>query len=185
MQRVQFVSNDEKDWWGFGFETWKADGIRVFGHSGGFQGYITRIGIDPQNEIGMVVLTNAIDAVTLPLWNGMYHTLHYFLHNLDTLKPIKKKLRLKKYEGLFSSNWGDVEIIEIHHSLNYFYPESEQPMGSVCRLEYETKNICRIVSATGFDYVGEKIRFQFNRSNKLMKIYHGPIPCVPFRSFKM
>jgi len=165
-------------------QTWKMNNIRLYGHAGGFQGYTTKIGMDPKNEIGIVVLTNAID-VEAELTNGMYHTVDYFLKNFETFKPVKKKISLKRYEGLFYSIWGDIEVVEIHGSLNFLYPESEKPMETLARLRYVTPTSFVMTSARGTDWIGEPMRFVFSKRGRIIKMYHGSIPCVPFRYFKV
>jgi D-alanyl-D-alanine carboxypeptidase len=49
-----------------------------FGHSGGFQGFITRTAVLPAQELTVSVLTNAVDGLAHPWLDGVAHILQAF-----------------------------------------------------------------------------------------------------------
>jgi hypothetical protein len=60
MQRVHWVDPDWKTTWGLGFSVVKRDDTTWVRHGGGCPGYYTEFAILPKEELGIVVLTNAI-----------------------------------------------------------------------------------------------------------------------------
>lgn len=61
MLRVQFVSPDWKVNWGLGYMVLRQDPQTFVGHGGSCPGYRTILMMDPANEVGVAVLTNAMD----------------------------------------------------------------------------------------------------------------------------
>lgn len=60
MQRVHWVDPDWETTWGLGFSVVKRDKLTWARHGGGCPGYYTEFAILPKEELGIVVLTNAI-----------------------------------------------------------------------------------------------------------------------------
>src|SRR6266567_1326930 len=69
MRRIQWLREEDGIDWCVGLETWKVNDRRLYGHSGGFPGYKSRFGIDPERTIGVVVLANAIDVFSSDIAN--------------------------------------------------------------------------------------------------------------------
>jgi D-alanyl-D-alanine carboxypeptidase len=178
MQRTQWILEDEEIRWGLGYEISRIEGNRVVGHSGGFPGYSTLLEFDPQKEIGVVVLVNAIDVSTYSLVEGIYHIVTYILENYHRFKG-KEEINLKKYEGRYYSRFGDVEIVEINGSLNLFTPGRGKPLKDISQLAYKNG---KFVMETGgnFDYIGEEVKFNFDSEGKVLSMSMGGSLMIPF-----
>jgi hypothetical protein len=111
-------------------------GSKVIGHEGGTDGMLTRIFLVPEENLGIVMLSNSLSAITIGLeyyildqyfegesydWCGIYHrsAMSYLEHKQSEWKQylegadrsIKPSLRLKDYEGMYSCEmYGKVEI---------------------------------------------------------------------------
>jgi CubicO group peptidase (beta-lactamase class C family) len=113
MQRVHWVDPDWETTWGLGFSVVKRDDTTWARHGGGCPGYYTEFAILPKEELGIVVLTNAI---------GSNHTL-YARKAAAVLRPAVKAAskdpadqperdpELQRYIGVYDSVWGRTAIV--------------------------------------------------------------------------
>lgn len=176
MQRVQWMRKDDQEHYGLGYEIWKMNGKQIIGHSGGFPGFLTQISMDKEDKIGVVVLTNTNGVPTYELTDGMFHIIKYFKDNKEKFQTSNKKISSKRYEGRFSSRWGDFEIVEVNGHLLGFWLDTDKPLEEPFRFEYLDGDSFRIIEANEFDYIGEKARFVFDGTEKLTRLYLGPTP---------
>lgn len=184
MQRIQWIEENpnENITWGIGYEIWKLDDTTLRGHGGGFPGFITQIGFDREKGIGAVVLTNSLGNDPHELTNGVFHIIHYILKNYDSFKKMKvKNANLKKYEGRLYETWGEIEVVEINKSLNIFYPMNSRPLKEISKLKHKKGNTFILEIGGNFDYIGEEVVFEFNKSNQLIKAKIGPNTYIPFK----
>ena len=180
IQRVHWMRKDKDEHYGLGFMIWKNEKMQLVGHGGGFQGYITRIAMDVEEKIGVVALTNAIDGPALTIANGVFQIIKYFKDNQDSFKTEKKGLDFSKYEGLFAGRWGHVLIVEVDGHLFGFAPSEDKPMEYTYKLEHLGKDEFKIIEADEFDYIGEKIKFTFDKDRRLVGLILGPNPMKLF-----
>lgn len=151
MQRIQWVDESSQPplHFGLGFETYQVDGVRVFGHSGGIQGYSSHVLLDPKQEIGVVVLTNAIDGQAYRLANGIFHIINYVLKQFDRLPyALPEKTKTTRYTGEFTGIWGDANVVDINRSLVMYFPGYDLP--------FSMANVMRKMQDEVFQMYGEK-----------------------------
>ena len=178
MQRVQWVEEDKENPinWGIGFQISKVEGVKLVGHGGHFPGFITKIAFD--GEFGVAILTNSLSANTSELINGVFHTIHFIMNNFGA--KAAKKSDLKKYEGRFYTESADIEFVEINNSLNFIYPAFSMPLKFLSKLKKKKGNVFSIETGSNFDYIGEDVEFEFDKSNKISKVKIGPNVALPF-----
>ena len=73
MQRLQWVDPDWKGGWGLGFQVVHRPNRDLIGHHGQVPGYFSTTYIDPKQKLGVVVLTNSMDAQPYP-WASTPHS---------------------------------------------------------------------------------------------------------------
>jgi CubicO group peptidase (beta-lactamase class C family) len=183
MRTIQSPKSEVSPAWGLGLESWEVDERRLYGHSGGFPGYISRFGFDPERSVGVVVLANAIDAPSSALVNGIWECFHYFVKQEEALpaaEPAGEKLT--DCAGTFRNIWEDVEVVALGDRLVFYSPDQESPAKSLYRLRYESECQYRIVSGNGFGHVGELARF-VRQGDAVNRLFIGPNPFerVPLR----
>lgn len=177
MQRIHWLNKKTEHHYGVGHDIWKADQSLIVGHGGGFPGFITRIGWDPERKIGVTVLTNALDDLAGTLLNGIFSTIYYFAeHNAKFRTSGKRGPDLARYEGRFSSRWSDAEVVSVGSQLVAFVLKSDKPMADGVILERVGGHVFRISSGDEFGYLGERAAFQFDRRGRLTGLLWGPIP---------
>ena len=182
MQRIQWLRGEgEKIHYGLGYEILQSNGKRLYGHGGGFSGYSTYIRMDAKNNISIAILTNTIDSLPFMLMESAFAILYHFIENNDSIQETKKQTHAKKYKGRFTSRWGETDIVEIDGRLFAFSPGVLDPNASLSPLEPLGQDKFRITEGDDFDWIGETMRYEFDKQGRTKKVYWGPNPLKPFR----
>jgi hypothetical protein len=182
MQRIHWLNTKTGHHYGLGLDIWKVSDHLVVGHGGGFPGFITRMGWDPDAKVGVTVLTNALDDLAGTLMNGIFGTIYHFAEpggraaTAGTGASTRRALNLARYEGRFSSRWSDVEVVRVGRQLVAFVPGSNSPMADSVVLEHLHGHVFRIASGSEFGYLGERVAFRFSPRGRLLGLSWGPNP---------
>lgn len=179
MHKKQAIREGKDKHYGLGYDIWDYEDMKIIGHTGGFQGYITATGMLAKKKIAIALLTNAIDAPAFELMKGTFKIVNYLLEDKVEISP-ENKTDLTKYEGSFCNRWEDVQFVDLNGQLVYFYPHYYNPMSKLAVLKPNQKNTFKIISGSGFDCVGEEVRFEFDKEGEIKKVYIGPTPYKPF-----
>ena len=174
MQRVHWMNKKTDHHYGIGFDLWKVDDTLIVGHGGGFPGFITRIGMDPERKIGVAVLTNALDPIAGTLANGILATIGYFLKHDAQFSSKRRAANLARYQGRFSSRWSDTEVIRAGSQLVAFAPALDRPTDEAVVLKHRRGHEFKITSGSEFGYLGENVAFEFGRKGRLTGLTWGP-----------
>lgn len=177
MRLIQWLREGGESDWCLGYETWKINGQRIYGHGGSFQGYRSRFGIDTERGIGVVVFANAMDAPSATLANGVLHVIddvitHYAEY--DKLAQAQPLEQAQRYEGYFRSIWGDTATASINGGLVFYTPGADIPPNDFHRLEHEQGEQFIIKSGDTFGNIGERARFEFDDEGQVRKLWIGP-----------
>jgi CubicO group peptidase (beta-lactamase class C family) len=177
MQRIHWVNTKTDAHYGLGYDISKVGETRIVGHGGGFSGFITRIGMDPAQKIGIAVLTNALEDLAGELVNGIFSTIQYFTKRGARLQaPRTRSAGLARHEGTFSSRWYDAVVVNIGGRLVVFGTKSQKPMEEGFVLEHLHGHEFRISAGNEFGNLGEKAVFQFDRRGRVARLVWGPTP---------
>jgi D-alanyl-D-alanine carboxypeptidase len=177
MRRIQWLREEGGSDWCLGLETWKENGRRIYGHSGGFPGYKSRFGFDPERELGVVVFTNSMDGDPGDLAHVIWDIIHYFVKHDDQFVPAGWPIEhLEDYAQTFRSVWGDIDVVAINnHQLVLFDEGPTLPTPEWDHLQYEGTDRFRIVRGSSFGSLGELVRFEW-QDGKVSKVFVGAGP---------
>lgn len=144
-------SSQPRDY-GLGIISGKTGDWSWFGHSGGFQGFITRTAMVPEQELSVSVLSNAAD--------GPAHTwLEGALQILQTFSkqgvPTRK---VSGWGGRWASLWGTIDLLPAGNRVLATSPAQGNPMEDASEIEVLGRDRGRIVSDGGFGSYGEDVR---------------------------
>jgi len=176
MRTIHSPKTDTSSSWGLGLSSWEVDERRLYGHSGGFPGFISRFGFDPEREIGVVVLVNAIDAPSSALVDNIWKCIHYFVKHADDFAleaPVSENFA--SGVGLYRNIWDDIELIALDNQPAFYSPGPEAPSESLYQLRYEKDDHYRMVAGSGSGHVGEILRF-VRENGAVKKIVVGSDP---------
>jgi len=164
--------------YGLGTISSAVDGWECFGHSGGFQGYITRTSVVPAKDLAVSVLTNAVDGPAELWMDGALNILKRF--ETDGAPPRK----LEDWSGRWWSSWGPTDLVPVGERVLLASPGLPNPFLKVPEAELKNADEARIVEASGFHSYGEPVRLVRNKRGKVTSVWVGSGEMVPEAALK-
>jgi hypothetical protein len=158
--------------YGLGIITGTFAGWDWFGHSGGFQGYLTRTSVVPAHGIVVSLLTNAADAVPALWSDGVLHILATFQkHGAPTAKT-------RDWTGRWWGVWGTTDLVPMGDKVMCAMPGLATPFLKVSELTVTGKDKARITQAGAFGNHGEPAT-RVRKNGKVTQVRIGPGNLVP------
>jgi D-alanyl-D-alanine carboxypeptidase len=177
MRRIQWLREGYEADWCLGLQTWKIDERRLYGHGGSFQGYQSRFGFDPERELGIVVLTNAIDAPATDLAKGAMQTIdHVITHFEEFAHPENQVEQAERYAGRFTNVWGDTDVVALNGSLVLYNPKVASPAQDFHQLRPDADGHFTLTSGDSIGSLGERVRFELDSEGDAQRLWVGPNP---------
>jgi D-alanyl-D-alanine carboxypeptidase len=162
MQRPQWLRDDEPHY-GLGWMVWTIGGIHVVGHSGGFPGFITKIGFAPAEGLAAAVLTNANSAfasVGLELLYGAVAGVGSLWAPSAAATRWHTRGSLGPFAGVYRNRGHDLVIARVNGALYLCNPEDPAPLSLAARLDPIGRRRFVIASGDDFGYLGEELAFE-------------------------
>ena len=123
-----------------------------FGHSGGFQGYITRTASVPAEGLTVSVLTNASDGLAHPWIDGSIQILERFAKEGAPARSVAG------WAGRWWSLWGTVDLLPMGRKVLVASPAFFNPLMDASELAITGRDRGRIALASGSASHGERVR---------------------------
>ncbi len=136
-----------------------------FGHSGGFQGYITRTNTLLEQELTLSVLTNAADGLAHPWLEGAVHILRSFARHGAPSR------RLADWTGRWWTVWGAVDLVAAGDKVMVAAPALGNPFMDASEIDVTGRDKGRIALAGGFAGHGEPVRRVRDRNGKITELW--------------
>jgi CubicO group peptidase (beta-lactamase class C family) len=154
-----------ESYYGLGIMSGHTAGWDWFGHSGGFQGYISRTCVIPACEVTVSILTNSIDGWA-PFWvDGALHILHAF-HTRGA--PTR---RVRDWTGRWWTMWGAADLVPMGNAVVVTNPHLGTPFTDASEIEVTGRDTGRIALASGYASHGEKVRRTRNKAGAVTDIW--------------
>lgn len=180
MSRVQCWKSGNWEMYGLGFSIWDRNGEgALVGHGGGFAGYSSRVALDREKNIGVVVLTNTIFAHSHLIINACFDAFQFIEKN----NVKSKDLNLSKYEGVFSSRWMDMIVVQIGDDLYGIDPSQSDIFEDSMQFKKLGKDKFKMVNGNKYNQVQEDIEFEFDKSKKIKGVKFGAIYLLPYENY--
>jgi CubicO group peptidase (beta-lactamase class C family) len=184
MQRVHWVDPDWDTTWGLGFSVVERDDSTWARHGGGCPGYYTEFAVLPKEELGIIVLTNAI---------GSNHS-HYARKAAAVLKPAveaaekseakpeKRNFELDRYLGVYDSVWGRTAIVRWKNGLAAVWLRSRaiDPEEWISPLKHVEGHVFRRIR-TDDESLGEEWVFQVDDQGEVVSVTTHSNPSIKVR----
>jgi len=153
-----------EQYYGLGTISGSFNGWDWFGHSGGFQGYISRTCVYSGQDLTISVLTNAIDGWAHPWLDGIVSILQTFARNGA---PTRK---VRDWGSRWWSLWGAVDLVPMGDKVLVANPGFISPLADAGELEITGRTTGRIALAPGFGSHGEPVRCARRKSGKITEL---------------
>ncbi len=136
-----------------------------FGHSGGFQGYITRTATLPGHDMTISVLTNAADGLAHPWLDGAVHIMRCFARNGAPSR------RVMGWTGRWWSVWGTFDLLPAGDKVFVALPGFLNPLSDVSELAVTGRDKGRIALAGSFASHGEPARLVRDKRGRIVELW--------------
>jgi D-alanyl-D-alanine carboxypeptidase len=157
-------------WYGLGTISGTLVDWSWFGHSGGFQGTITRTVCIPAQELAVSVLTNATDGASHTWLDGTLHLLRAFArHGAPSRKT-------SAWSGRWWSLWGAVDLLATRERVLVANPLLANPVLDASEIEVTGRDrngtaSGHVALAGGFANHGEPVRLLFDGRGKAKEFW--------------
>jgi CubicO group peptidase (beta-lactamase class C family) len=175
MQRAQWQRSEEPHY-GLGWMTWHVDGISIVGHSGGFPGFITKIGFAPEEHLAAAVLTNANSPAAPIGLELIYQTIasvRRLWPDAAASTPWHTRASLAPFVGLYRLRGNDVLVSRINGSLYLVDPADPSPLAAAARLDPKGPKRFLVASGDDFGFLGEDVTFAADRRGRITTLHWG------------
>jgi hypothetical protein len=136
-----------------------------FGHSGGFQGYISQTCVIPACDLTITILTNSVDGWAGIWLGGAMQILRAFA---DGGAP---KRRVRDWTGRWWSLWGAVDLVAIGNLVIVANPHFLNPFMDATEIEVTGRDTGRISLAAGYASHGQAVRRTRNKAGRVTDIW--------------
>ena len=181
MQRLQFVYPSFTGGRGLGFAVSRRDGTSYVSHGGWIGGHRADLVCDPGRRLGVIVLTNADDAVPGPFARRALALVGAALDG-PAPPPAQKQPdpAWSRYFGTYTDPWGwEIEVLTLAGELGLYehdYPPEDDPADVFNRL----------VPVPGEPHMftmsdGERVRFEMNEDGTVKRMYRRYEYLAPVR----
>jgi CubicO group peptidase (beta-lactamase class C family) len=166
MQRVHWLLPDWQSGQGLGFSIIHQAERDLIGHHGLYPGYATATYVSPQEKIGVIVLTNALDAQPYPgqPWSITDRTFEWIAPALTKAvngeaSPTKPDPKWTQFEGTYRSIWADTHVLVLDGKLSMIDPTLPNPKLMVLTLKPVSENTFKL-EGVGLGPLGELVTFE-------------------------
>ena len=144
-----------------------------YGHSGSFQGFITRTTVLPDQDLTVSVLTNAVDGLAQPWIDGIRHILKTFA---EQGAPSAK---VQNWTGRWWSLWGAVDLVGLGDRAVAALPATFTPFLDADAIEVTGPDSGRIEQASGLSRYGEPARLSRDETGEPRELWLGGAKLLP------
>jgi CubicO group peptidase (beta-lactamase class C family) len=152
-------------YYGLGIISGNTSGWDWFGHSGGFQGYISRTAVLPACDLTISILTNSVDGWAEVWLDGAMSILRIFA---DRGAP---KRRIRDWTGRWWTLWGTTDLVPLGDRVAVANPNFINPFLAAPEIEITGRDTGRIALASGYASHGEPVRRTRNKAGRVTDLW--------------
>ena len=152
-------------YYGLGIMSGTLAGWDWFGHSGGFQGYISRTCVIPAADLSITVLSNSADGWAGFWLDGIMHILRAF-----AARGAPKR-RVLDWVGRWWSIWGTIDLVPMGNLVIVGNTNAFNPFMDATEIEVTGRDTGRISLAAGYASHGQAVRRTRNKAGAVTEIW--------------
>jgi len=154
-------------YYGLGTISGSLKGWDWFGHSGSFQGTLSRTAVFPAVDVAVSVLTNAIDGPAQVWLDGIGHILQAF-HTGGA-----PSAEGADWAGRWWTLWGAIDLVPICNKVLAAAPVLNPPFSETSEITLNGRDEGKVVRASGFSSPGETVKRVRSNDGKVTEIWIG------------
>jgi D-alanyl-D-alanine carboxypeptidase len=159
--------------YGLGIMSGKLADWDWFGHSGGFQGFITRTLVLPEHDLAISVLTNAADGFAHFWLEGVVHILRAFS------KSGAPDRKLTSWNGRWWSLWGVLDLVPMGNKVMVATPGLFNPFLDASEVTVTAKDRAKITLAIGGGAHGQSVRRVRDKDGEVVELWFAGSKLLP------
>jgi D-alanyl-D-alanine carboxypeptidase len=156
-------------YYGLGTISGSLKGWDWFGHSGSFQGTLSRTSVFPAVDISVSVLTNAIDGSAQSWVDGIAHLLQAF-HNGGA-----PSAEAAAWAGRWWTLWGAIDLVPVGSKVLASPPALNPPLSDTSEITLTGRDDGKVARASGFLSPGEAVKRQRGTDGEVTEIWMGGV----------
>jgi len=169
----RYPHTEVERYYGLGVSSGKTAEWGWFGHSGGFQGFISRTVALPERGLAASLLTNAVDGPAGPWLEGVIHMLASFAkHGAPTDK-------VREWTGRWWSLWGAVDLVPMGDKVMVAVPSLPNPFTEASEISISDEDNGHFIAAAGTARYGESVRRVRRADGTVGEVWFGGTRFVP------
>jgi D-alanyl-D-alanine carboxypeptidase len=186
MHRVHWLRADWKSGWGIGFSVNRAGNRNLVGHGGWLDGYRTQIAFDPQAKVGVVVMTNTVEAGPGAYVAKAYEVIVPAIEAAQAPAPVKAVAdpAWQKFLGRYFGSDGYITEVRVVDGKLVMYQPGLPPELDLAESvsELVPEGGTRFREAPTPDGGGEPVVFELGADGKVVRLKNGenylfPVGC--------
>jgi CubicO group peptidase (beta-lactamase class C family) len=160
-------------YYALGISTGKTAEWEWFGHSGGFQGFITRTVTLSDHALAGTLLTNGADGPAGPWLDGVIHILASFAkYGAPTDK-------VRDWTGRWWNLWGAVDLVPMGEKAMVAVPSLPNPFMDASEISVHGEDTGRVSLAPGQGRHGESVRRLRGPDGRVREVLLGGVRLLP------
>ncbi|KQP22910.1 serine hydrolase [Pseudorhodoferax sp. Leaf267] len=160
-------------WYGLGVMQGGHQGWDWVGHTGGFQGFVSRSLALPAQQLSISVLCNSIDGFSWQWMDGLVQILQTFeRHGAPTAAT-------RAWDGRFWSPWGPTDLVPMRDRVFAVSPSFGLPFTDATELTPHGKDRAVMSQANGYASFGEEVRLVRGAKGEIKELWLGGSRNVP------
>lgn len=164
--------------YGLGLVNYKKKGWTIYGHSGGFPGFITNTQFDAKRKLVVSVLTNANGSPAKKVCSSLINIIDTFQQDTDNIKT--KVTDHNRFAGRFYSTWGPTDIVVVGKKLFGIDLTGWTEFEDAEELTVLDANTLKIEKANNYSSPGETVIFDFDNDGKAKSIVYSGSTMLPY-----
>jgi CubicO group peptidase (beta-lactamase class C family) len=171
MQHGYWDAKDDGEKYGLGMIHYPKKGWTMYGHSGGFPGFITNTRFDAKRKLVVSVLINAYDSNATQICKKIINIIDTFQQDTDSIElPIDS---IEKFEGRFYSTWGPTDVVVVGKRLFAINLLGWVEFDDAEELEAINDTTLRIKKAGGYSSAGEDVVYNFDIDGRVTQFNYA------------
>ncbi|MBZ9939273.1 beta-lactamase family protein [Mesorhizobium sp. BR1-1-16] len=159
--------------YGLGTIAGTTEGHAWFGHSGAFQGFISRTACVPDWGVTVSIVTNCIDGLANPWVEGVLSIMHRFAEGGPASADVAD------WKGRWWSYWTALDLVPIGSKVYAVMPDLMAPFTDAVELAVTSPTEARIRKANGFASHGELAVRTLDAEGQAMMLTYGGMELLP------
>jgi D-alanyl-D-alanine carboxypeptidase len=168
--------------YGLGLDLRTIGARRCIGHSGGYPGHVTRTWIDPEGQVVVSVLTNAVDGPADALARGLLALLDLALAAPEDAAP--PAVDPSRFTGRFANLWGVTDVALLGGRLVLLHPGAPDPVEERAELTVVDAGTLRLETVPGFGSPGETVDYTWAEDGTASSVRVGGVTSWPVEVFR-